>query len=85
MSGHRAEWHGASDFAEVAEAIGVPTIQIVGTIPRDAHTFVVYSDAKNERYWAARLVRGADGILARSELDTEIPDPFGDGGLKGYG
>jgi len=62
------EWHKALDFAEVAEALGVPTDCIMAARnPEGGQVTVFYtpedSDLENPTILAATLRRGADGVL----------------------
>ena len=62
----RVEWRGRTDFAEVAEALGVPTNHIMGTVPQDGRLFVMFTltlDPEEPDVYSAGFSRGVDGIL----------------------
>ena len=62
------EWHKAVDFAEVAEAIGIPTTQVAAIHFADDNVIVaIYTaepgDHDDHTVWTVMLRRDADGIL----------------------
>ena len=72
----RAEWKKAPDFAEYAEALGIPTTSILalGGVEND-DVLVLYSpdEDKPELIFGVSLRRGQDGILAPTGLPLEQP------------
>ena len=72
MSGaqFKAEWHGRSDFAEVAEALGIDTdgVMAMTVVGDDEGWLVLYTpehadDPRDSLVHKALLERGADGVL----------------------
>lgn len=65
------EWRRGPDFAEVAEALGVDTKDVLGMIPGD---LVVYTSGGEDAsmLWSATLARGEDGIL---QVTRKQPHP----------
>ena len=61
----RAEWKKAPAFAEVAEALGVQTDQIVGATTDNGITIALWSDPGTDdpQTWGIALVRDGDRIL----------------------
>lgn len=63
----RAEWRGRSDFAEIAEALDVPTTAIMAAhAPQSDSVLVLYSpDVENDEttIFRAMLRRSVDGTL----------------------
>lgn len=65
----RAEWHGRSDFAEVAEALGIFTDEVMAMtkVGQDEGYLVLYSTGTADEATAvvhrALLERGADRVL----------------------
>lgn len=72
----RAEWRGAPDFAEVAEALNVPTDHIMAVM-REQATYVVLYTPSLEGYeppvYRVGLRRDRDGILRPADLAHELP------------
>jgi len=56
----RAEWHNRSDFAEVAEALGVPTDEIAGLMAREGRVTVLFG---LDEIQAATLERNGEGVF----------------------
>lgn len=55
------EWKHGPDFAEVAEALGVATKDVLAMIPGD---YVLYTPGDGATMiWSAMLMRDDDGIL----------------------
>jgi hypothetical protein len=77
MSDSRAEWHSAPDFAEIAEALGVTTKQIMMVQnPNARDTLVIYTvttDPGDTLLHSVRVQRGVDGILFRAT--RPVPHP----------
>jgi hypothetical protein len=72
----RVKWKRAPDFAEIAEALGVATTQIMAVQnPLGADLLVLYTPDPDEetRVFAARVRRGVDGVLFRAVEDVELP------------
>ena len=60
----RAEWHDRVDFAEVAEALGIETEDIMAMLPEQIVIFTTDThDDEKSKLWASKLGRDADGIL----------------------
>lgn len=69
------EWHKGPDFAEVAEPLGITTIQIIAAMNPDTDRVVVlYTPAEDGTppVYQARLHRDRDGILRLSEIPTDF-------------
>jgi hypothetical protein len=75
----RAEWRGAADFAEVAEALGVPTdrvllIQAARPATDAADVVAVYSaDPDDTTLSIVDLRRDRDGILRLASVPLRRP------------
>lgn len=71
------EWHKAVDFAEVAEALGVTTKQVMAVQnPQSGRPFVMYTlsaDPNDTLLHAIHLSRSADGTLYADELPRPQP------------
>lgn len=65
MARPRTEWHNAPEFAEFAEALGVPTVAILAVHqPQAEKSLVLYTpDQAEETLASATVERGPDGIL----------------------
>ena len=59
----RTRWAHGPDFAEVAEALGVRTDQVMAMLPRDGIVTVMFTPKDHGRIWAASLERDRGGIL----------------------
>lgn len=73
----KTEWHRAPDFAEFAEALGVPTDCIMAAMPGPKKATVLYTAEPDEHGFdpdepilCAYLARDGDGILRT--LDVPI-------------
>lgn len=58
-----AEWHNAPEFAEVAEALGVNTVDVMALLPDRVVLYTPDPEDPDPMIWAAHLGRDADGIL----------------------
>jgi len=66
----------APDFAEVAEALGITTINVMGVASQEAALYVVYTrdveevgtvdELYNQQVYTQRLVRQPDGIMVKA-------------------
>jgi len=54
------EWHKRHDFAEVAEALGIETSSIAGTLVDEGRVVVLFGVAD---VWGATLERDSEGLL----------------------
>jgi hypothetical protein len=77
----RAEWKSRDQFAELAEAVGLPTDHIISAVNppgTPGGTFVVlYSRdivTKDTPVYSVVLVRDEQGILRRAAQERVIPD-----------
>jgi hypothetical protein len=71
----RVEWRPGPDFAEVAEALGIPTDQVM-TIkiePDGAITAFYQKDPNKTLLWSQVLRRDADDVLIRFGLSHPHP------------
>lgn len=59
----RTEWRKAPDFAEVAEALGCNTVDIMAMLPDRVVLYTPSPDVPDPVIWAAFLYRDADEIL----------------------
>lgn len=61
----RHEWARGPQFAEVAEALGLNTDQVLAASLRDGRWFVMFTPRRDGRgdVWMAVLERGDDGLL----------------------
>jgi hypothetical protein len=61
----RHEWARAPHFAEVAEALGLNTDQVLASSLRDGRWFVMFTPRRDGRgdVWMAVLERHDDGLL----------------------
>jgi hypothetical protein len=58
------QWRGRSDFAEIAEALGVRSDQVMAAEVGGELTLVLYTqDEEPTLVWAAVLRRGVDDVL----------------------
>jgi hypothetical protein len=73
----RVEWGRGPDFAEVAEALRIPTDQIVGMLATEGSGDVtaMYSTGSGDAppVYAARLRRDADGVLVPVGEHLHVP------------
>lgn len=70
----RTEWHGASDFHEFAEALGIKTTQIMAVRPFTESIVVLYTlTDDSELLHSVHLRRGVDGVLFRASQPTPHP------------
>jgi hypothetical protein len=70
----RVEWVRAPDMAEVAEALGVPTTQVllVGPTPQEGTLLVVYNPEPDGALHSVLMRRNSrDGILRRRSKPRE--------------
>jgi hypothetical protein len=69
-------WGKNTDFAEVAEALGIRTDQVVAVSLGNDSLMTLYTpfDDKPDETWSARLGRTVDGILVVT--DTKIVPGF---------
>lgn len=58
-----AEWKKAPDFAEVAEALGINTVDVMAMLPDQVVLFTPYPNDEDPVIYSARLFRDRDGIL----------------------
>lgn len=72
--GYRAEWAGRTQFAEVAEAVGVPTDCIMAAVETDGRVTVMFSRPEDETVvYGQAFRRDADGVLRAASEPREIP------------
>lgn len=57
------EWASAPDFAEVAETLGVDTVDIMAWLPEQAVLFTPVPEAPDPAIFVAQLWRDRDSIL----------------------
>lgn len=57
------EWHDAPDFAEVAEALGVNTVDVMAMMADEIVLFTPDPNDADPMIYKAKLGRDADGIL----------------------
>jgi hypothetical protein len=71
-----SHWKRAADFAEIAEALAVPTTAIMAAMNPEADRVVVLYTPKveEERVYRATLRRGLDGVLF---LDSQPVEQVG--------
>lgn len=62
----RAEWRRAPDFAEVAEALGVQTVDVLALLPGRLVLYTPDPDDPDPLVFKATLGRDADDILIAS-------------------
>jgi hypothetical protein len=68
------EWRRAYDFAEIAEALGVATTQIMAARnPQADDVLVLYTRDETTLIWQAMLRRGVDGVLFVSSQPEAKP------------
>lgn len=77
----RVEWKGKTAFAEVAEALGVETRDIMAAMVRGTGYFATWTtgtsddlDDPSMRIWSAFVERGEDGVLFVSSVPRESPE-----------
>jgi len=75
----KTEWHRAPDFAEFAEALGVPTDCIMAALPGPKKATVLYTAEPDEHGFdpdepilCAYLARDADGILRTTDVPIRL-------------
>ena len=77
----RSEWAPRTAFAEVAEALGVATDEVMAAVRRGDRVFVLYStdtsDLDSALVHEAILEPDADGVLRRTVYRTQ-------GSLRGW-
>ena len=59
----RTEWHNAPDFAEVAEALGVNTVDVLAVMVDSVVLYTPAPDDDDPLIWRTEMGRDADGIL----------------------
>lgn len=74
----RAKWERGPTFAEVAEALAVPTDQIIGMVEKDEKYLVMYSPDEytpenKPRVYVQTLQRDVDQIVVKFGGPTELP------------
>lgn len=57
------EFHSAPHFAEVAEALGVNTVDVMAVLPDQTALWTTENDTDDPKIWSCQLDRNADGIL----------------------
>lgn len=69
------EWRGRTDFAEVAEAIGISTKLVFAANVVGSRIWVIYSPdyPEQETFWSIWLARGQDGVLRKDSVPREMP------------
>jgi hypothetical protein len=80
------EWRGRVDFAEFAEALGIPSDLVMAVTPRQhggVQAFVVLYTRPDDRgkppeVWAQVLTRDADGVFERRGEPEVVPDFLAD-------
>lgn len=68
-------WRDRTDmtFAEIAEALGVPTDHVAGVFKKNGAVIAFYArDIAVNRMYRVKLARGLDGICKRISEDTEV-------------
>lgn len=71
----KTEWRKAPDFAEIAEALGVTTKQIMALTPTPRGAFVLYTpEPDSEIVWSVGLRRDNDGILQKTDVPVMHPE-----------
>jgi len=73
------EWRRAPDFAEVAEALGVPTTSVFAVTTQEGLWLVIYNqEGDPEDLLSSTLLRrDRDGILRMAVSPTVHPDLWG--------
>jgi hypothetical protein len=71
----RIEWRKAPDFAEVAEALGVPTTSVLAVTTQDGLWLVFYNQEGDpeDLLSSVMLQRGQDGILFMASTPSVHP------------
>ena len=89
----RTEWTDRTAFAEIAEALNVPTDMIMAVHSDGIVLWTDNADVDEEPIWYARVGRGADGVMVvgprtstgtigdfKARMDAAMRDVFPDGG-----
>lgn len=59
----KTEWHNAPDFAEVAEALNVNTIDVMAMLPDQIVLYTPHPNDDDPQIFKAKLGRDTEGIL----------------------
>jgi hypothetical protein len=71
---YRAKWAGRTEFAEVAEAVGVPTNCIMAATETDGRVTVLFSRPEDESVvYGQGFRRDGDGVLHAATEPREQP------------
>lgn len=77
----RVEWQSRTAFAEVAEAIGVETGDVMAAMVRGTGYFAIWTTGTSDdiddpsiQVWSASVERGEDDVLFVSSVPRESPD-----------
>lgn len=75
MTAPKVAWRGRSDFAEIAEALGVTTDAIFAARRSDnKRVFVLYTpDPNEELIWSVFLKRDASGVFVQDRVPIKHP------------
>lgn len=68
------QWSGRSDFAEVAETLGLPTDCVMAVVKVDPHLYALYTPTPDGReVYRVQLARDGYNVLRQASEAVEMP------------